>query len=137
MGRLRSAVSAMYGNSPIKAGVLAPASRCGVQLPYSALAGAESNKGPSMTVTEEARSMTMTTVGCRSIAMVQWNEPLDAVLARMNVLAGDAALVLQGDRPIGRITRLDMERLQQGGNWFGCIAAVDAMSRQAGRSGPS
>jgi hypothetical protein len=76
--------------------------------------------------------MTRTTVRCRSIAMVQWNEPLDAVLARMNVLAGDAALVLQGDRPIGRITRLDMERLQQGGNWFGCIAAMDAMSRQAG-----
>ena len=49
----------------------------------------------------------------------------------MNVLAGDEALVLQGDRPIGRITRLDMERLQQGGNWFGCVAAVDAMSRKA------
>jgi hypothetical protein len=79
---------------------------------------------------EQARSTSMATMGHRSCAMVQWNEPLDAVLARMNVLAGDEALVMQGDRLVGHISRSDIERLRQQGNWTGCIAAVDAMSRK-------
>jgi hypothetical protein len=60
---------------------------------------------------------------------VQWNEPLDAVLARMDVMAEDEAFVLEGDRLVGRILRSDIEHLRQEGNWAGCIAAVDTMDR--------
>ena len=62
---------------------------------------------------------------------VQWNEPLDAVLVRMDATAGDEALVMQGDHPVGRILRADIEQLQRRGNWAGCIAAADAMGRAA------
>jgi hypothetical protein len=60
---------------------------------------------------------------------VQWNEPLDVVLVRMDAMAGDEALVMQGDHTVGRILRANIEQLQRRGNWAGCIAAVDAMER--------
>jgi hypothetical protein len=80
-----------------------------------------------MEVPQRARSV------ARSVhprgSTVQWNEPLDAVLAHMDVMAEDEVLVLEGDRVVGRILRSDIEHLRQEGNWPGCIAAVDAMDR--------
>ena len=63
---------------------------------------------------------------------VQWNEPLDAVLEHMGAVGHDEALVMQGDRPVGRITRAAIEELRRQGNWIGCIAAADAMRRIVG-----
>lgn len=83
-----------------------------------------------MAVLEEARATALTIVGRPSSVVVQWNEPLDAVLARMDALEGDKALVMQGDRLVGHISRSDIERLRLHGNWTGCIAAVDAMERE-------
>ena len=60
---------------------------------------------------------------------VQWNEPLDAVLAHMDVTAKDEVFVLEGDRLVGRILRSDIEHLLQEGNWPGCVVAVDATDR--------
>jgi hypothetical protein len=60
---------------------------------------------------------------------VQWNESLDAVLTRMDAAADNEALVLQGDQPVGRIRRVDLERLQRRGNAACSIAAKDAMER--------
>ena len=68
---------------------------------------------------------------------VQWNDPLDAVLARMDAAAGDEVIVLQGDRAVGRILRASLERLHCHGNAAQCIAAVDAMDRLVGQGGGS
>lgn len=69
-------------------------------------------------------------MGCPGGTTVQWNEPLDAVLEHLSVVGQDEALVLQGDRPVGHITRAAIERLRRQGNWIGCIAAADAMRRR-------
>ena len=80
-----------------------------------------------MEVLEGARSVAKIVRSCGS--RVQWNEPLDAVLAHMDVTADDEVFVLDGDRLVGRILRSDIEHLRRDGNWPGCIAAVDAMDR--------
>jgi CBS domain-containing protein len=82
-----------------------------------------------------ARSTASIVRPCRATA--PWNEPLDAVLARMDATAGDEVFVLQGDRLVGRILRADIERLRQEGGWPGCVAAVDAMDRDVPRCTPS
>ncbi|MGD9510137.1 MAG: hypothetical protein AB7I59_15605 [Geminicoccaceae bacterium] len=68
---------------------------------------------------------------------VQWNDSLDAVLARMDAAAGDEVIVLQGDCPVGRILRASLERLHCHGNAAQCIAAVDAMDRMVAQGGGS
>ncbi len=84
-----------------------------------------------MTVLEQGRPRDIAIIGNVRCATVQWNEPLDAVLARMDALAGDEASVMQGSHRIGRITRARIEQLRCQGNWTACIAAVDAMEREA------
>lgn len=68
---------------------------------------------------------------------VQWNESLDAVLARMDAAAGEEVLVLQDDQPVGRIRRADLERLHRCGNAACSIAAKDAMERLVAGGGGS
>ncbi len=53
----------------------------------------------------------------------------------MDACASNRAVVLQGRRPIGYVTRANVERLRQNGNWIGCIAAMDAMDHEPKRSG--
>ena len=76
-----------------------------------------------------SQACTSTTMARAPAATVQWNDPLDAVLARMDATSGDDVLVLQGDRLVGRIRRADLERLHRCGNAACSIAALDAMER--------
>ena len=75
----------------------------------------------------EACSIAGVVQPCRST--VQWNEPLDVVLAHLDASSDDEVFVLEGDRLVGRIARPDIERSRREGNWLGCVSAMDAMSR--------
>lgn len=83
-----------------------------------------------MMVLQQGRSTGVAARACPDGSTVQWNEPLDAVLEQMCAAGCDEVLVLQGDSPVGRITRAAIERLRRQGNWIGCIAAADAMDRR-------
>jgi hypothetical protein len=83
-----------------------------------------------MTVLDQARSVAVTSMRRPCCVAVQWNMTLDRVLARMDAVAGDETVVMQGDQPVGWLSRSTIEQLQCQGNATSCIAAVDAMERQ-------
>jgi predicted transcriptional regulator len=57
--------------------------------------------------------------------MVQWNETAGMAAHRMRVGGVDSLAVVADGRPIGRITRRDIERCENQGNWLEAVMVRD------------
>ena len=57
--------------------------------------------------------------------MVQWNETAGMAAHRMRVDGVDSLDVVADGRPIGRITRRDIERCENQGNWLEAVMVRD------------
>lgn len=56
---------------------------------------------------------------------VQWNESVGAAQRMMRVAGLESVMVIGDNQPIGRITRRDIERCLNQGNWLEAVMVRD------------
>jgi predicted transcriptional regulator len=64
-----------------------------------------------------------------STATIEWYDSAETAMERMAQAGCDALTVLDGDRPVGRVSRDDVRALLRTGNWPASVFVRDIMRR--------